>query len=421
MVACDGFQAFVNLYEALREEEGPMLCEEEEAAYEAAFRSLNLGPGKLASAAGVLRKSVHSAVLALANRVEKAAWDGRQNHHPACASDDVSQIVQLWNQKVKPGLLENSPRFSPEQIYEWMKQEYEKALALAPTLSPSSLAASYVLLPDEVDDCSELLSAVRRFETAAQLRGHANTKEFDEAYRKLQAAIVDVADLAEAWQIRTPSLNELAGNPFPDFFHERIQDAFIEGAALRQEAMRRRRRARFAPSPSATPSPAAAPPPAPERPMLLASPAAEPADESRTTDEPLAVKPPAAGDHGKASANGNGAAPALDAARGERAAGPSEADGNGQPAATSTERTGKSDNPLLKLFTFRTLYQLTGIADPRTLARYIELAGLPPTKRGGRHRRFTEDQVKAILQAVIDNSDEQLLIDKCQQSLQTIN
>jgi hypothetical protein len=93
----------------------------------------------------VLKRSVHTAVVVLGDRVERAAWDGRQNHHTACSSDDLDQIIRLWNGKVKPGLLEKRPTFNSDETYKWLKQEYEQALSLAPALAP----VSGILVPDE--------------------------------------------------------------------------------------------------------------------------------------------------------------------------------------------------------------------------------------------------------------------------------
>jgi hypothetical protein len=82
------------------------------------------------------------------------------------------------------------------------------------------------------------MKALRWFDSASQPRA----RDFDDAYRELQAAIVDVSDLSERAHIETPALVELGGNPFPDFHYERVQQAFTEGATLRREALRRRRR-----------------------------------------------------------------------------------------------------------------------------------------------------------------------------------
>jgi hypothetical protein len=74
-----------------------------------------------------------------------------------------------------------------------------------------------------------------------------------------------------------------------------------------------------------------------------------------------------------------------------------------------------------KLYTIPTLRQLTGISASRTFARYTLQAGVAKTKRGQRHRKFTVEEVRAILQAVIDNSSEETLITKCRQSLKIVN
>lgn len=72
-------------------------------------------------------------------------------------------------------------------------------------------------------------------------------------------------------------------------------------------------------------------------------------------------------------------------------------------------------------FKFPRLYELTGISDPRTLADYMKKAGLPPTKRGGRHRVFTKSEVMKLLETITTESSESPLVSKCKASLQTIN
>jgi hypothetical protein len=67
-------------------------------------------------------------------------------------------------------------------------------------------------------------------------------------------------------------------------------------------------------------------------------------------------------------------------------------------------------------YTIAAVLELAGVSDS-TLTRYAKRAGVQTPQRGKRNHRYSADEVRAILQAIIDNTSERAMKERCREAL----
>ena len=80
----------------------------------------------------------------------------------------------------------------------------------------------------------------------------------------------------------------------------------------------------------------------------------------------------------------------------------------GAIAPASTKRTVK--------YTIGAVLEMAGVSDT-TLNRYAKLAGIKTPQRGKRNHRYSAEEVRAMLQAIVDNTSDRAMKERCREAL----